>query len=73
MIKLHRINEKEIVINAEMIMTVEAIPDTVISLYDGNKFVVKESIDEVTRKVIEYKGQIQVEAGLCREVGSPKK
>ena len=55
MIKVTRINESKLVINAEMIEFVEAIPDTIISLTTGRKIMVKESVDEVIDKIVEYK------------------
>ncbi|WAM32109.1 flagellar FlbD family protein [Caldicellulosiruptor naganoensis] len=58
MIKLRRINNKEFVVNADFIEFVEATPDTVITLTNGVKLVVKESVDEVIEKVIEYKKKI---------------
>ncbi|WP_271629387.1 flagellar FlbD family protein [Caldicellulosiruptor sp. DIB 104C] len=58
MIKLRRINNKEFVVNADFIEFVESTPDTVITLTNGVKLVVKESVDEVIEKVIEYKRRI---------------
>ncbi|MDD3839704.1 MAG: flagellar FlbD family protein [Clostridia bacterium] len=58
MIKLKRLNGKEFVVNAEMIEFMEETPDTVISLNTGNKVIVAEKIDEVIKKVIEYKKKI---------------
>ncbi|KUK13553.1 MAG: flagellar FlbD family protein [Synergistetes bacterium] len=55
MIKLTRLNGKEFVINADLIETVEATPDTVITLVNEHRYIVKESVDEVIKKVIEYK------------------
>lgn len=57
-IKLKRLNGKEFVVNAEMIEFMEETPDTVISLNNGNKVIVAEKIDEVIKKVIEYKKKI---------------
>jgi len=48
-------NGKKFVLNAEMIETIESTPDTVITLINGRKMVVLESINEVVDKVIEYK------------------
>lgn len=59
MIKVNRLNEKEFVINGELIMYIEKTPDTVITLTTGQKIVVKESVDEVIDKVIEYKSRIR--------------
>ena len=55
MIKLTRLNDTEIVINAEMIEFVEAIPDTIISLISGKKIMVTESVDQVIEGVIDYR------------------
>ena len=58
MIFLKRLNGDEFILNSEMIETVEATPDTVISLINGKKYIVSEAIEEVVEKVIEYKGKI---------------
>ena len=55
MIRVTRLNDKEIVINAEMIEFVEATPDTLISLKSGKKIMVMEPVDDVIELVIEYK------------------
>lgn len=58
MIKLHRLNGSEITINADLIESVEAMPDTKIILISNNQFIVKETPEEVTQKVLEYKKKI---------------
>jgi flagellar protein FlbD len=55
MIEVTRTNSRKIVINAELIESVEATPDVVITLTTGHKILVKETIDEIREKVIEYK------------------
>ena len=55
MIKVIRINDKEMIINAEMIEFVESTPDTIISLSSGKKILVKDTVDEVIGKVMEYR------------------
>lgn len=58
MIKLHRLNGHEIVLNAELIESIESIPDTLIILYTGNRFIVKETMEEVRELVLKYKSVI---------------
>lgn len=58
MIKVNRLNNTEFMINCELIEFIEETPDTVITLTTGKKFVVKDSIDELLKKVIEYKSNI---------------
>jgi flagellar protein FlbD len=55
MIKITRLNDTVLVINAEMIQFLEATPDTIITLTDGRKVVAKEPVDEIIDKVVEYK------------------
>lgn len=58
MIRLTRLNNSTFVLNCELIETVEATPDTVISTTNGKKYVVLETIDEVVEKVVQYKSRI---------------
>lgn len=58
MIKLVGLDGKEYVLNADHIEKLEEIPETVITLTNGRKYLVKESNDEIVRKVVEYKRKI---------------
>ena len=58
MIEVTKLNETKIMINADMIETVESTPDTVISLLSGHKIIVKESRQEIRNLVILYKREI---------------
>ena len=58
MIKVKRLNDKEFVVNSELILYIEETPDTVITLTNGQKIVVTDSVDEVIDKVINYKARI---------------
>lgn len=59
MITATRLNGKSIVLNAELIKTVESTPDTLITLVNGDRLMVKESMDEIVRKAVEYGRQIR--------------
>jgi len=59
MIKVSRINGQAFVVNAELVETMEATPDTVITLTTGKKLMVKEKVDDMIRKIIDYKREIQ--------------
>ncbi len=54
MIVLHRLNDERFVLNAELIRTVEQRPDTTITLTTGERLVVREELDEVVDRAIEY-------------------
>ncbi|MDD5558325.1 flagellar FlbD family protein [Candidatus Methylomirabilis sp.] len=55
MVKLSRINGAEVTVNAELIETIEATPDTIVSLTTGKKLMVVESVDHVIEKVMAYR------------------
>ena len=58
MITITRLNDKPIVINAELIISVEATPDTTITMTTGLKFIARESVDDIIKNVVEYKYKI---------------
>jgi len=58
MIKVHRLNGQAVVINAELIESIEAVPDTVINLYTNNRLIIKESMDDVYGLILDYKRSI---------------
>ena len=66
MIEVTRLNGTTVLINSDLIKTVEETPDTVISLTTGKKFIVKESRQEVKNLVKSYKRDIFTN-GLLRE------
>lgn len=58
MLEATRLNGQKIVINCDLIEYIDANPDTTITLTTGNKFVVKEGIEEVIDKIVKYKNKI---------------
>jgi flagellar protein FlbD len=55
LITLTLFDNKRIVLNADLIEFVEGTPDTLISLTDGKKVMVKETVEEVVDCVVAYK------------------
>jgi len=58
MIELTDLGNKKHILNCDLIEKIESVPDTKILLTNGKKYLVKESIDEVLEKVMNYKKQI---------------
>jgi flagellar protein FlbD len=54
MIKLTHLSGDEFVLNAELIRYIERRPDTFVSLTTGERLVVRESLDEVMRRALDY-------------------
>jgi flagellar protein FlbD len=55
MIRVTKLNDEEILINDDLIEFVETIPETMISLVDGKKIMVKESPDEIIERVAAFR------------------
>lgn len=55
MVQLTRLNDQKVVINADLIEFVEETPDTLISTTTGKKIMVKEPVQVVVDKVVEYR------------------
>jgi len=58
MIAVKKINGEEIIVNCDLIETIEFSPHAVMSLTTGEKIIVDETRDEILRKVLEYKRAI---------------
>lgn len=51
-------DEKEIVINAEMVEMIEEIPETMITMLSGKKIMTKEKKEEIIKRIVTYKKSI---------------
>lgn len=58
MVEVTKLNGSTVLVNAELIESVEETPDTVLSFVTGKKLIVKESRQEVKNLVILYKREI---------------
>ncbi len=54
MIHLTRLNDRPFVVNADLIKLIENAPDTTITLLNGEKLVVKESIHEILARIEDF-------------------
>jgi flagellar protein FlbD len=57
-IQLTRLNGQPIMVNADLIESVEPTPDTVITLVSGNKLIVRDSMDDIQQRIVEFKRKI---------------
>ncbi len=58
MIQLHRLNNTPFYLNHRHIEIVESLPDTIVTLTNDRKYVVKESPDEIRRLIEAYHKKI---------------
>ena len=60
-IAVTRLDGSQFVINADLIETVEATPDTVITFAKDKKVVVRETPDEIIERVVEFRHRVYVD------------
>lgn len=60
MIQLTRLNNTPLAVNSDLIKYVEAAPDTVITLLNGEKLVVRESTEQVIERVRDFRRSLLV-------------
>ncbi|HYG98939.1 MAG TPA: flagellar FlbD family protein [Terriglobales bacterium] len=58
MIRLTRLNNQPLAVNADLIKFVEQAPDTVLTLVTGEKLVVRESAKEVLERILQFRRSI---------------
>ena len=58
MIKVSRLNGTEYYINPHQIESMETRPDTTLFMLSGKHVVVKEGMDEVINRIVEYRRRI---------------
>ena len=59
MITVTRLDKRVVVLNADLIKMLESTPDTIITLTSGDTIVVRESVEEVVRRAIDYQRQVR--------------
>ena len=55
MIEVHRLNGEAFLLNSDMIETIDVTPDTVMRLLNGHRYVVKEKVRDVYKKIIAFR------------------
>ena len=58
MIELTRLNGTAMVLNSDLIKTAEASPDTMLTLINGEKLIVREELGEVVERVLAYRAKL---------------
>lgn len=61
MIYVTRLNGKKFAINSDLIESMEETPDTVITLTNDNKYVVKEPVEVLIERIAEFRKQCHPE------------
>ena len=76
MIKVTRLNDSVIVVNVAKIQSVQATPDTIITFSNHDKMMVKEPVEEISRRIVAYQRAVNCkpddgsEGGRNHQTGS---
>lgn len=70
---LTRLNGTPVALNADLIERADATPDTVLTLVDGTKYLVRESMEELVDLIREFRASIvaRAEAMQCGATPAP--
>jgi flagellar protein FlbD len=55
MITVTRLDGTELVVNVDLVVTIERTPDTVLTLTTGDRIMVKESLDQIVERAVAYR------------------
>jgi flagellar protein FlbD len=58
MIVVTRLNGPTFAVNPDLLQRIESTPDTILTLIDGTKYIVAESMEQVTALVVEYRARV---------------
>ncbi len=58
MIELTRLNGKPLVLNSDLIKSAESSPDTMLTLINGEKLIVREGTAEVVERILAYRARL---------------
>lgn len=58
MIRLTRLNNQPLAVNCDLIKFIENAPDTLVTLLNGEKIVVRESLDEIIARIVAFRRDV---------------
>ena len=64
MVQLTRLNQETLLLNPDLIEQVEITPTTVITLSNSHKLLVRESAEEVLKRIVEYRRSVKSDLSL---------
>lgn len=69
MVLVHRLKGEAVFLNADMIESIEARPDTVVVLVDGRSFVLSDAPEEIVERIRQFRASVLVAADELRDGG----
>lgn len=69
MVLVHRLKGEPIFVNADLIESIDACPDTVLVLVDGRTLVLADRPEEIVERVVRFRASVLVAADDLRQGG----
>lgn len=66
MVLVHRLKGQAIFLNADMIESIEACPDTVVAMVDGRSFVLSDRPEDIVERIRRFRASVLVAADQLR-------
>ena len=63
MIKVTRLNDSVMVVNVDKIQSLQATPDTLITFTNHDKIMVKEPVEEISQRIVDYQRAVNCNTG----------
>jgi flagellar protein FlbD len=70
MIAVTRLDGASMLLNADLIEWIEQTPDTLVGLVNGERFMVRDTPEELVRRIVDFKRSVLAGPSL-RAVGRP--
>jgi flagellar protein FlbD len=67
-LQLTRLGGPVFALNPDLIERAEATPDTVVTLVNGSKYVIRESLDDLAGLILAYRAQVIAAAHISADV-----
>jgi flagellar protein FlbD len=58
MIQLTRLNGQPLVLNSDLIKLIENAPDTVVTLVNGEKIIVRDTASQILERIIDFRRRV---------------
>ncbi len=67
MIEVTRLDDSKVHVNEELIQSLQASPDTIITFTTREKIIVKEEVEEICKKIFEYQRLVRSGIGYSSQ------
>ena len=66
MVLVHKLKGEPLFLNADLIESIEAMPDTVVTLADGRRVVLSDTPEEIVERIAAFRASVLVAAEELR-------